>query len=281
MATPTQPTPPPLDDNTPVLSVHTVSPPVLVRILDVLKELVADMNIIFSAKGMVISVMDANKMAYTYVNIPADQFEAYRCIGTHMIGVNNAHFHKLIKNCTNRDELMLSYHPSRPELVITIENASKKYRSTSRLKLLLIEGEILEMPLEKSFCTMVEMNASDLLKICRDMAPISDELGIVSDPNGPHGPSVTFRADGDMGSVDHTLLNSDAQSVKCPDAQVVDEVFTMRYISTVAKTASLSQRVEIYFEPAFPVLFKYNLGEKGIMAFCIAPKLTNHRPLPM
>lgn len=262
----------------PVLTLKTVAPPVLVRILDVLKELVSDTNIIFSAKGMVISVMDANKVAYAYVNLPADHFDLYKCEGTHMLGVNNAHFHKLIKNCTNRDELMLQYHPSKPELIITIENATKKYRSTSRLKLLLIEGEILEMPLEKSFCTMVEMNASDLLKICREMSSISDELGIVSEPAGP---SVTFRVDGELGSVDHTLLNSDTNSVTCPEAQAVDEVFTMRYISTVAKTASLSQRVEIYLEPAFPVLFKYCIGEKGVMAFCIAPKLTNHRPLPL
>lgn len=272
-----QPTPTPESENRPVLSLRTISPPVLVRIMDVLKELVADTNIIFSPKGMVISVMDANKVAYAYVNLPSDHFEQYRCEGTHMLGVNNAHFHKLIKNCTNRDELMLQYHPSKPELVITVENTAKKYRSTSRLKLLLIEGEILEMPLEKSFCTMVEMNASDLLKICREMSSISDEIGIVSDPTTP---SVTFRTEGDMGSVDHTLLNSDSHSVKCPEAQVVNEVFAMRYISTVAKTAALSQRVEIYLEPAFPVLFKFTIGERGIMAFCIAPKLTNHRPIP-
>ena len=155
----------PADSSKPMLLLRTAKASVLIRILDVLKELICDCNIIFDPSGVVVSVMDVSHQVYVYVSLPGELFEEYKCEGVHALGVNNNYFHKLIKQASNRDELSLQYHPNRPEMIITISNTVKGVRSVSKMKLLDIENELLEMPVNRSFGTMAEMNAADFLKI--------------------------------------------------------------------------------------------------------------------
>lgn len=261
----------------PVLSLRTIQAPVLIRTLDVVKELVADCNFVFSPKGLIISVMDASHQVYVYVNFPAEMFEFYRCDEPLlMIGVNNAHFHKLIRGCSNREELHLAYYIGQPELVITIENTARRTRVTSHMKLLAIENEILEVPMDRSFSALIEMSAQDFLKICREMTTIGEDLRVTSDAPGR---TVFFQTEGEMGTLEHALTDSSSHSVTCPEtAETIDETFSLRYLCFMAKTAAMSQKVQIYLEPSFPLLLKYAVGDRGIVAFCLAPKLTNHAP---
>lgn len=260
----------------PMMVLRTAQASILVRILDVLKELICDCNIIFSPGGLVVSVMDAGQQVYAYVNLPGSLFEEYHCEGVHALGVNNNYFHKLIKQATNRDELTLSYHPTAPEMTIMIANLAKGVRSVSKMKLLDIENELLEMPLDRSYATMAEMNAADFLKICRELVSIGEEITVLTDPVEQ---SITFRADGDIGQVQQTLMNSEKQSVKNKDVKAIEETFALRPLAMMAKTATISQFVTLYLDEAFPMLLKYSVADKGVVAFCLAPRLNKHRPV--
>lgn len=145
------------------------------------------------------------------------------------------------------------------------------------MKLLCIESEVLEVPMDRTFSTLVELGAADFLKICREMTVIGDDLRVSSDTASR---TVFFETEGEMGVLEHSLSDSTAHSVVCPEGSVaVDERFSLRHLCAIAKTAAMSQKVQLYLEPAFPVLLKYAVGDKGIMAFCVAPKLTNHIPV--
>lgn len=259
------------------MTLRTAQPSILVRTLDVLKELICDCNIVFSPSGVNVGVMDVSSQIYVYANLPKELFEEYRCDGIYPLGVNNTYFHKLIKQATNRDELTLSYHPGRPELGISIYNPAKGSRSVSRLKLLDIDNEYMEIPVERTFNTMVEMNAGDFLKVCRELVSIGSEVVIISDPVEQ---SITFQTEGDIGVVQQTFLNSEKQAVRAKEsAKISDESFNMRPLAMMAKTASISQHVQIFFEEAFPLLLKYSIADKGTIAFCLAPLLNRHRPV--
>lgn len=267
------------DVNKPVLVIRTIQAPILIKTLDVVKELVSDCNFIFSPSGVVVSVMDAAHQSYVYVNLPAEMFDFYACDGVHSLGVNNSHFHKLIRQATNRDEMGLEYHPSRPELVISVRNITKKTCVTSRMKLLDIDSELLEVPIDRAFSTLIEMNAAEFLKMCRELQSVGgDEVCISSDPREE---TVVFQVEGDIGTVQHALTNSSNQTVRAgvENAKAIQEYFAVCRLVTMAKMSSLSSQVQIYLEEAFPILLKYTIAEKGVVAFCLSPQLNRHRPL--
>ncbi len=109
--------------------------------IDAIKEVVVDVNIIFDAKGMLIRAFDNANNAFVKARLNADRFEYYVC-GDEKVtcGVSLIHLFTCLKTMSSTDILMMYMKKGENRLKLRIENNRKP--KTSKFTL-----DTLDLPL--------------------------------------------------------------------------------------------------------------------------------------
>ena len=109
--------------------VKTVQSTAFRTLVDAMKEIVADTNIVFDERGIMVKAVDDPQNAMVHLRLHADQFEEYICEGTHVCGVALLHLHRLLKTMASTDVLMIYMRRSMRSV---LESASRTTRRTRR-----------------------------------------------------------------------------------------------------------------------------------------------------
>jgi SHS2 domain-containing protein len=112
---------------------------------EVLKDILNDVNMYFTDKGVQILTLDTARVALVDMFLDAKNFEEYYCEANMVAGVNVTNMFKLLKFISNNDTLTVEIK-SREYLDIRIENTTKKSDTRFQLKLLDINEDQIEVP---------------------------------------------------------------------------------------------------------------------------------------
>jgi proliferating cell nuclear antigen len=128
----------------PVMKFCTIQASALKSAFEVLKDILNDVNVYFTEKGMRILTLDTARVALVDMFLAAENFEEYTCPSPIVAGINVTNMFKLLKFISNNDTMTM--HVTNCEYIdIQIECAAKKTDTKFRLKLLDINEDQIEV----------------------------------------------------------------------------------------------------------------------------------------
>jgi len=164
---------------------RTIQASVIKNLFESIKEILVDVNIMFNENSMQCTAIDGNKVALVHFQLDTHRFEYYNCQPGPplIIGINMNSIYKLIKPVTPGDTIIMKvYKNERCKLYIIIENTEKHTRTSSVLKLLDIDQEIIDIP-DVEFDNIITIPCSDFQRHCKDIMTVSDKVTFLCHEN--------------------------------------------------------------------------------------------------
>ena len=254
--------------NNVIMELRTIQASVIKNLFESIREILVDINILFTPESIYSTSIDGNKCACVHFRLDAQRFEQYTCREDSVdVGVNMFSLHKLIKPFTNGDTItMRILKNQRYKLYILIENLDKHTKTTSILNLLDLDQSILSIP-DIVFDNIVTLPCVDFQRHCKDMMTISDKVTFICDTN-----VFVMKCNGDFADliieIERMKDNSDDLSTEVSPST---GTFSLKYINLFIKSSSLCSNVEIYLKKNYPLILVYRIGSLGKVQFVLAP----------
>jgi len=231
---------------------------------EVLKDILNDVNIIFTPEGIKITTLDTARAALVDVFMVGENFEEYECVSNEIIaGINITNTFKLLKPITNNDTLAISI-TDKEYLHFKIENESKKTNTQFKLKLLDIDEDHIQIPDIKTDVTSL-LPSMDFQRICRDMTNLAGEIRIAREDN-----ILKFDCEGDFANQKTEIECVDNEDFKGN----LNGVYSLKYLNLFTKATGMCSTVQIMMEKDMRFLIlKYNIANLGELKFFLATKV--------
>jgi proliferating cell nuclear antigen len=231
---------------------------------EVLKDILNDVNLYFTPKGVQILTLDTARVALVDMFLDASNFEEYFCEANMVTGVNVTNMYKLLKFISNNDTLTLEIN-SRDYLELRIENSIKRTDTRFKLKLLDINEDQIEVPVIK-MSVSTTMPSIDFQRICRDMSNLASDLEIIRDKQ-----QFIIKCQGDFANQETTI--------DCIDENFEGKLggkYSLKYLNLFTKATGMCSSVQVMQEEdnRFLVL-KYNVANLGELKFYLATKVSD------
>lgn len=246
----------------------TVQASAIKVLVEALKEIIHDVNLIINSDKIRIMDMDGHKVALVYLELDALSFEHYECKTNQNLGINMSNLYKLLKNITNTDSITFTLYTNNPnELAIKVENADKRTIVESKLKLLDINAGSFKIP-NITFSSVITMPSGDFQKYCRDLLHISQTIQIKSIND-----TLEFLAEGDFAS--QKIVIGETQNglvFSKKEDEEVSGIFSLKYLNLFTKSTNLCNTVELYLKKDYPFILVYHVANLGTLKYGLAPK---------
>jgi proliferating cell nuclear antigen len=240
----------------------TIQASAIKAVFEVLKDIINDVNVYFTAAGVHILTLDTARVTLVHMTLGSENFEEYQCPADMAAGLNMGNMYKLLKSISGADTLVMRMD-NRDYIDMLIENPVKKSSTNFKLKLLDINEDILGLP-DIAMNVVTTLPSIDFQRIARDMGNLSQEMEIVRE-----GTKLTLSCQGDF--ADQTT------TIELPET--VDRTggnFSLKYINLFTKATNMCASVQLMQDSAnenMPIVFRYTIANLGDLRFYLAPKI--------
>ena len=247
------------------------SPTFLKRILESIKDLVTDANLLCTEDGMELQAMDAAHVCLISLTILADACTTYSCSQTLTLGLSITNFSKILKCVDADDSLILTVTDDGSTLDISAESSSGTQTSAFSMNLMNIDADHLSIP-DTAYACSVKMSSADFTKRTRDLQMFGDTCSLAVTEE-----ALTMAVRGDLGSA--TVVFKAATDPTVKDATEVDcsEPTTLcvaiKYLVSIIKAQGLNEQVTLFLSKGIPIHIVYDMGDRGSLGFHLAPKM--------
>ena len=210
---------------------QTIQASALRTIFEVLKDIINDVNVYFTAQGIKVISLDTAHVTLINMFLPAENFEEYSCETDIIAGINLSNMYKLLKSVTNNDSLRMKID-DHDILEIEIENTVKHSTTKFRLKLLDINEDDLTVPdIEMDLVTTLP--SVDFQRVARDMANLATDISIVR-----RGHLLELSCEGDF--ADQKTIIEYPEKV-----DRTGNLFSLKYINLFTKATGMCSSVQL------------------------------------
>ena len=254
-----------------IFNIKTVQSGAFRVLIESLKEILTDTNIIFDKTGIKIIATDNSQIVLIHMKLYAENFEYYYCEKKVTIGVNMMNLFKLIKSMSNNDTLTLFILKDNPnKLGIKINNVEKNTQTVFKMNLLDISGDELNIPPAK-FETELTLPSGDFQKLIRDMTNIGENIEIKSVGN-----SLILGCEGDFASQETVLQETQGGlsfSKSSGPEYPIQGYFSLKYLLLFTKCTNLCNLIHVYIKSDYPLVIKYDVANLGHIKLCLSPNV--------
>lgn len=243
----------------------------LKRILDSVKDLVTEANLLVTEDGIELQAMDTAHVALVTFTILPEACSLYTCDEEVTLGVNLTNFAKILKCAEPTDSIVLRHQDGGATLGISFESQGGSKTSDFAMNLMDIESEYMNIPDTEYSCS-IKMPSSEFAKIVHNMAAFGETASLsVNDV-------VTLETVGDTGKVQMVIkqdLTAKAETARTEIvcSKAVKANFALKYLTAFTKGSGLSDQVQIAMLQDVPIYVTYDMGDKGSVGYYLAPKL--------
>ena len=250
----------------------------LKKVIDSVKDLVSDVNLLCTADGIQMQAMDSAHVCLVCFTLLAEGFAEYECSEDFTLGLNITTLSKILRCAENTDTLTLATTPESDTLDITFESPNGLRQSTFELRRMDIDAEQIEIPETEYQCSL-KMPCSQFSKLIRDMSTIGEATKIHMKSSVISFSVITESAGNAKTTVheDRTCKREEEQTLietDEPDREVT-QMFALRYLSYFAKTTGIADQVGMYMRDGMPLYVTYDMGDIGSIGYYLAPKLVD------
>jgi len=239
----------------------------LKSLFDALKDLLEDVCLEFDHDGARLVSPDSTHIAMIHLKLDASNFEEYSCSQPISVGININRFSKLLKSVSNSDTITLFVSSSdTASLGLRVENAERRTNTIFRISMMDLQSDHIELP-PIEFDSRISLPSSDLQKLIRDMATISDRVEITNTRD-----RLTLACAGDFCSQETVLEESSKfTSSMQQDTSIIQGVFSLSYLAIFCKCSSLCPTVELNLKNDYPIIFSYTVAALGDLKLLLSP----------
>ena len=264
-----------IDDNDCLFRIQTVQSGAFRILIEALKEILTDTNLIIDSSGIKLIAMDNSKIVLIHMKLLSENFEHFFCKEKVKIGINMNNLFKLIKIMGNNDILTLFVNKNETnKLGIQINNETKNSQTIFKLNLLDISEDEIKIP-PAEFETELTLPSSDFQKLIRDMTNIGDCVDIKS-----VGENLILDCRGDFATQETVLSetkDNNSEGLKFSMAANPDKpiqgIFSLKYLVLFTKCTNLCNLIHIYIKNDYPLIIKYNVANLGEIKLCLSPNV--------
>lgn len=244
---------------------------VLKKIIDAMKDIVADANLDCSETGISLQAMDASHVSLVSLALRPELFSLYRCDNSKSLGVNFLSLSKIMKCASNDDKISMQADDDDEQVSFIFESQDKI--TDFEMKLLTIEAEHLGIP-DTEYMATVTMPSGEFMRICRDLAIVGETCIISASKEG-----IRFSVEGDLGSGNITLRETSGSDAKPEDKvhikidAALELTFALNYLNMFTKATPLSPTVTLKMAPEVPLVVEYPIESGGHIRYYLAPKI--------
>tara|TARA_B110000208_G_C11752248_1_gene423911 strand:+ start:438 stop:1232 length:795 start_codon:yes stop_codon:yes gene_type:complete len=257
------------DNDKYIFNVKTVQSGAFRVLIESLKEILTDTNIIFDKTGIKLIATDNSQVVLIHMKLNAEKFEYFYCEKKISIGVNMMNMFKLIKAMTSNDTLSLFIEKDNPNrLGIKINNVEKNAQTVFKMNLLDISEDELTIPPAK-FETELTLPSSDFQKIIRDMTNIGENIEIKS-----VGEALILNCEGDFANQETVLCQTQGGlsfSKSAGPELPIQGIFSLKYLSLFTKCTNLCNLIHLYIKNDYPLVIRYDVANLGHIKLCLSP----------
>jgi len=253
-----------------VLNIKTVQAGAFRILIEALKEILTDSNLIIDETGIKLVATDNSSNVLIHLKLDAENFEEYYCPEKVSIGMNMNNLFKLIKTMNNNDTLTLFMeNDDKNRLGIQITNDEKNTQTIFKMNLLDIEANEINIP-PATFETELTMPSGDFQKIIRDMTNIGDKVEIQSS-----GHNLLLKCRGDYAHQETILSETEnengLQYKEMEENTLIQGMFSLKYLVLFTKCTNLCNLINLYIKNDYPLIIKYTVANLGSIRLCLAP----------
>jgi proliferating cell nuclear antigen len=222
-------------------------------------------------KGIRLRMTDSNKKILIDIDLLAENFSLYKYRDGNKklyIGINQSHFHKMLKSIKKKDSIALFIDDDKPnDLGIKIIPKEKNRVTTSFIKIQNIQQLDIDFPVGYGKPVIVPSN--EYQKMCKDMSNIGNTMNVISKKyminfnciqGGVYGRKVEF------GETDDIAQDDDENN------EEINQEFDTEQLSRISKIAGLSTNMQIYQTVDLPLLFRSSVGSLGKISIYVKSK---------
>lgn len=260
------------DNSKYIFNIKTVQSGAFRVLIESLKEILTDTNIIFDPSGIKLIATDTSQIVLIHMKLNSENFEHFYCEKKTVIGVNMMNMFKLIKAMNNNDTLTLFIEKENPnKLGIKINNVEKNIQTLFKMNLLDISDDEISIPPAK-FETELTLPSSDFQKIIRDMTNIGENIEIKS-----VGATLIFNCDGDFANQE-TILSETQDGLSFSKSNgpelPIQGVFSLKYLLLFTKCTNLCNLIHMYIKNDYPLVIRYDVANLGNIKLCLSPNVS-------
>lgn len=247
---------------------ETIQTNVIKVLFESLKELLGDVNMVFTPDGVRICEIDQYETLMVDLFLDKDRLEDYYCPQTIEIGISIPNLYKVLKTMNTSNHLtmyMTNDDTSVLEIIIDSDDSVQKAEFT--LNLMDLENEnTLGFPEEK-YSLILTMSSAEFKQICQNTKCIETKNIKITYSKGVY----TFWADGNIGSqkITHVAqkLTDDEEEEPEYDNLIYEGVFNLEKLSSFTKCATITKKVKLFLENDQPLICEYELscGDLNLM----------------
>jgi len=186
------------------------------------------------------------------------------------LGVSVNNLQKLFRGVSSQDQLWLGFDLDQPDFLL-LSIWSSERQSSTRLQFRLLELDVEQIsPPAQEMQFHVQMPGAEFVRLIRSMSVVSDEVAVQCSPEDS---KLQLRAAGDIGWLEEDVISGGDTAVQASaDAQGFIARFSLKYLSTFSRGATLSRVVSVYLSPDYPVIVTWT-NELLTMRMMLAPKI--------
>lgn len=250
-----------------MLRLQTIQTVAFRCLIELLKDILIDVNFVFDEHGMSLITMDNRHTVLVQVLLKAEHFEEYRCSNRTIVGLNLGNLFRLIKSLSASDVLALEIDKNDPtRLIVEISNADKKTFTRYKLNQLDLDEVKIDIP-QINFDTRVSISASELQRLARDMAQLSEHVTLA------HRDScLCFEVDGNYASQVTELAEfgtSGLQFLDRSDENTIFGTFSVKYLSIFTRASLMASNATLSLKPEYPLVIEYPVASLGSIVFVL------------
>lgn len=233
------------------------NPKILCDVITIISDLVNEVKLKFSEKGMSIVAIDPANVALVSFLLPKEAFSEFQA-DKETLGVSLDNFKAVLKRAKPGSTLIME----NTENTIKIEIIDKVKRSFS-LALIEIEAEDKEPP-QLEFLSQIQMSPNDLVDAIEDCLIVADSCSFIASQN-----KFVIEASG---------LNSARAEFSSDEVKIISgeskSKYSLEYLQKFIKANKIADRVFINFSSDHPLKLEFK-RDNIELCFVLAPRVEN------
>ena len=208
----------------------TVQSSVLRMLFENLKEILHDVNLVFSPTGMSVLTLDGSKVALVWLNLLAQNFEEWKCNSKQEYGVNMHKLWLIVKQATRRDSVTLYVSNSNSSILyVHLVDQETEQDTEYELNLLDIDSESMSIP-DVSFDSVITMPSSHFQKLMRAMQDVGEDITITYSNR-----QLVMSCQGDWAKQTTTVRDKD-HDVEATDDAYFSATYPLKFLVLFSKS---------------------------------------------
>jgi len=247
----------------------------LKSVFDVLKDLVNDVNFIFSENGLKIVAVDPEKVVAVCFHMERPyEYEFEEGLVNLFFGINIPTFAKLLKGADSEHVIELIIHQDTPNVMkVKLEHLTKDMVSMTSLYGLALPKDEVVMP-ERTYEMTASLSTKDLGRTIKDLSHGTRHITISSVASvGDHPQFLRFSTEGDVYSYTTSVSlcpSEDGLQWKSFDIEEVHGKYMIKYIEKFLK-AQVGPRIEVSMNKDSVLFLSYANFALGTLNMTVAP----------